>query len=120
MLLRPGYIAGVCNPKFADKPSWWDVLCNMETGKIIVSKDIEPAPPSGGGSGFSHPPRTFSRATASDAGLSSYGGDDDNYKPGGAASAGTGKVDSKADTFDSLFMEEVTIFTQTSSLYTTH
>ncbi|GAA6018539.1 hypothetical protein JCM11491_006439 [Sporobolomyces phaffii] len=38
----PGYIAGVCNPAFADRPSWWDVLCNIETGKITVSKDLKP------------------------------------------------------------------------------
>ncbi|KAK4048369.1 hypothetical protein OIO90_005839 [Microbotryomycetes sp. JL221] len=42
----PGFIAGVCNPAFADRPSWWDVLCNVETGKITVSKHIEPAPTS--------------------------------------------------------------------------
>ncbi|GAA5824786.1 hypothetical protein JCM10212_004929 [Sporobolomyces blumeae] len=41
----PGYIAGVCNPAFADRPSWWDVLCNIETGKIIVSKDLRSAGP---------------------------------------------------------------------------
>ncbi|SCV67839.1 BQ2448_5450 [Microbotryum intermedium] len=41
----PGFIAGVCNPAFADRPSWWDVLCNYETGKIIVSKEIIPATP---------------------------------------------------------------------------
>lgn len=44
---RPGSIAGVCNPAFADRPSWWDVLCNIETGKIIISKDISlPSPTS--------------------------------------------------------------------------
>ncbi|GAA5830718.1 hypothetical protein JCM11251_001053 [Rhodosporidiobolus azoricus] len=41
----PGFIAGVCNPAFLDRPSWWDVLCNLETGKIIVSKDLKPPPP---------------------------------------------------------------------------
>ncbi|ORY92415.1 docking domain of Afi1 for Arf3 in vesicle trafficking-domain-containing protein [Leucosporidium creatinivorum] len=39
--LVDGFIAGVCNPAFADRPTWWDVLCNMETGKVIVSKSIE-------------------------------------------------------------------------------
>ncbi|GAA5885668.1 hypothetical protein JCM6882_007519 [Rhodosporidiobolus microsporus] len=41
----PGFIAGVCNPAFLDRPSWWDVLCNLETGKIIVSKDLKAPPP---------------------------------------------------------------------------
>lgn len=40
----PGFVAGVCNPAFADRPSWWDVLCNVETGKISVSKDLKPLP----------------------------------------------------------------------------
>lgn len=36
----PGFIAGVTNPRFEELPTRWDVLCNMETGKIIVSKEI--------------------------------------------------------------------------------
>jgi hypothetical protein len=36
----PGFIAGVTNPRFEELPSRWDVLCNMETGKVTVSKEI--------------------------------------------------------------------------------
>ena len=36
----PGFIAGVTNRIFEDHSSWWDVLCNIDTGKITVSKDI--------------------------------------------------------------------------------
>ena len=35
-----GFIAGVCNPRFEELPSTWDVLCNLETGRVTVSKDI--------------------------------------------------------------------------------
>ncbi|EPQ26928.1 uncharacterized protein PFL1_05563 [Pseudozyma flocculosa PF-1] len=35
----PGYIAGVTNPRFEDLHAW-DVLLNVETGKIQVSKDL--------------------------------------------------------------------------------
>ena len=28
------------NKIFEDHSSWWDVLCNIDTGKITVSKDI--------------------------------------------------------------------------------
>jgi hypothetical protein len=28
-----GYVAGVTNPMFADKTDWWDVLCDIETGR---------------------------------------------------------------------------------------
>ncbi|KAF9150321.1 hypothetical protein BGX20_005736, partial [Mortierella sp. AD010] len=37
-----GFIAGVTNQLFEDRTSWWDVLCNIDTGKITVSKDITP------------------------------------------------------------------------------
>lgn len=37
----PGFIAGVTNPTYEEHTSWWDVLCNIDTGKITVSKDIE-------------------------------------------------------------------------------
>ncbi|GAA5855904.1 hypothetical protein JCM9279_001167 [Rhodotorula babjevae] len=37
-----GFIAGVCNPAFADRPSWWDVLCNIETGKVTISRELKP------------------------------------------------------------------------------
>lgn len=39
----PGYIAGVTNPRFEELRAW-DVLCNVENGKITIHKNIEPAP----------------------------------------------------------------------------
>ncbi|TIB35536.1 hypothetical protein E3P85_00395 [Wallemia ichthyophaga] len=41
-LIIPGYIAGVTNPRFEDNHGWWDVLFNINTGKVIVSSQIEP------------------------------------------------------------------------------
>ena len=38
---RPGYIAGVTNPAFEEHPTWWDVLCNINTGKISISPYLE-------------------------------------------------------------------------------
>ncbi|KAJ1600348.1 hypothetical protein NDA14_006775 [Ustilago hordei] len=38
----PGYIAGVTNPRFEDLHAW-DLLLNVETGRIQVAKDIAPA-----------------------------------------------------------------------------
>ncbi|KAK9329147.1 docking domain of Afi1 for Arf3 in vesicle trafficking-domain-containing protein [Lipomyces starkeyi] len=37
----PGYIAGVTNPAFENHPSWWDILCNIETGEVRISKFIK-------------------------------------------------------------------------------
>lgn len=40
-----GYIAGVTNPRFEELPFVWDVLCNVKTGRITVSKEIDKLPP---------------------------------------------------------------------------
>jgi hypothetical protein len=37
----PGYIAGVINPRFEDLQHTWGILCNIETGRITVSKHLE-------------------------------------------------------------------------------
>jgi len=42
----PGFVAGVCNPRFEELPHTWDVLCNLETGKVIVSKELKLVIPS--------------------------------------------------------------------------
>ncbi|KAF9954075.1 hypothetical protein BGZ72_004937 [Mortierella alpina] len=46
LLTCKGFIAGVTNQLFEDRTAWWDVLCNIDTGKITVSKDITPMPAS--------------------------------------------------------------------------
>ncbi|SNX84975.1 uncharacterized protein MEPE_03684 [Melanopsichium pennsylvanicum] len=40
----PGYIAGVTNPRFEDLHAW-DLLLNVETGRMQVAKDIAAASP---------------------------------------------------------------------------
>ncbi|KAI9473716.1 MAG: docking domain of Afi1 for Arf3 in vesicle trafficking-domain-containing protein [Benjaminiella poitrasii] len=41
LLKCPGFIAGVTNPTYEEHTSWWDVLCNISTGKITVSENIQ-------------------------------------------------------------------------------
>ncbi|KAI7900700.1 docking domain of Afi1 for Arf3 in vesicle trafficking-domain-containing protein [Cokeromyces recurvatus] len=41
LLKCPGFIAGVTNPTYEEHTSWWDVLCNISTGKITVSEHIQ-------------------------------------------------------------------------------
>ncbi|KAH8925416.1 spindle pole body interacting protein [Atractiella rhizophila] len=36
----PGFIAGVVNPIFEYNTSEWDLLFNIDTGKVLISKDI--------------------------------------------------------------------------------
>lgn len=43
LLNVPGFIAGVTNPAFAHKTEWWDLLCDISTGRMKISNRIEPA-----------------------------------------------------------------------------
>ncbi|TMW57285.1 hypothetical protein Poli38472_003210 [Pythium oligandrum] len=36
-LSTPGYIAGVTNPMFKSKRDWWDVLCDISSGEVVLS-----------------------------------------------------------------------------------
>ncbi|TKA49322.1 hypothetical protein B0A49_13460 [Cryomyces minteri] len=40
----PGFIAGVTNPAFANKPEWWDLLCDVPSGRMKISPKIEGVP----------------------------------------------------------------------------
>ncbi|GAB0138814.1 hypothetical protein EsDP_00007036 [Epichloe bromicola] len=44
LLNVPGFIAGVTNPTFENHPEWWDLLCDLPSGRIKISSKIEPAP----------------------------------------------------------------------------
>ncbi|RKF63403.1 Protein mesA [Golovinomyces cichoracearum] len=44
LLKIPGFLAGVTNPAFENHPEWWDVLCDIPSGRIKISNKIEAAP----------------------------------------------------------------------------
>ena len=44
LLQVPGFIAGVTNPTFANHPEWWDLLCDVPTGRMKVSTSLAQAP----------------------------------------------------------------------------
>ncbi|KAH9863399.1 hypothetical protein IAQ61_009677 [Plenodomus lingam] len=48
LLKVPGFIAGVTNPAFSYKPEWWDLLCDLPTGRMKISNRIESASPTEG------------------------------------------------------------------------
>eukprot|EP01062_Namystynia_karyoxenos_P043592 TRINITY_DN31931_c0_g1_i1.p3 TRINITY_DN31931_c0_g1~~TRINITY_DN31931_c0_g1_i1.p3 ORF type:complete len:296 (+),score=100.32 TRINITY_DN31931_c0_g1_i1:1364-2251(+) len=33
----PGCIVGATNPMFQSRPEWWDVLCDLDTGRVLLS-----------------------------------------------------------------------------------
>lgn len=39
-LTVPGFIAGVSNPMFEERGEWWDVLCNIQTGRVTVNPKL--------------------------------------------------------------------------------
>lgn len=48
LLKVPGFIAGVTNPAFSHHSEWWDLLCDLPTGRIKISNRIEAASPTEG------------------------------------------------------------------------
>lgn len=40
LLQVPGFIAGVTNPTFANHPEWWDLLCDVPTGRMKISTSL--------------------------------------------------------------------------------
>lgn len=84
----PGYVAGVCNPRFEDLPSTWDVLCNLETGRVTVSKEL--------------PMANVKSDISSDVSFSTSTKEEE-------AALATNKVNAvaKSDCIDNQFMEEI-------------
>lgn len=52
LLKVPGFIAGVTNPAFSYHPEWWDLLCDIPSGRIKISPNIEQAPVTEGATYF--------------------------------------------------------------------
>ena len=48
LLKVPGFVAGVTNPAFSYHPEWWDLLCDLPTGRMKISSSIEAAPATDG------------------------------------------------------------------------
>ncbi|KAL1760524.1 docking domain of Afi1 for Arf3 in vesicle trafficking-domain-containing protein [Schizophyllum commune] len=91
----PAYIAGVTNPIF-EQPGTWDVLFNIATGNVTISKDIlttyPPTPPAAGFGSAS-----ISRERAATLRTENSIGSED----------GTGRDASKTDNADNLFIEDI-------------
>ena len=113
LLQVPGFIAGVTNPAFAHKSEWWDLLCDLGTGRMRISARIEPVAltegvrffhqngghPAGGGGGLGGPGGGISALVGAGASLSAGLG-------GNAVPAGSLTGDA---TGDSAFMANVVV-----------
>ncbi|KAK0938320.1 hypothetical protein LTR29_010078 [Friedmanniomyces endolithicus] len=68
LLKVPGFIAGVTNPAFAHKTEWWDLLCDLGTGRMRISNRIEAVSPIPEGVRFFQQPGHLPSASSSTAG----------------------------------------------------
>lgn len=101
---RPGYIAGVTNPIFESAGSW-DLLCDVGSGRMVVSKDIL----------TNHPPTATGVAPVQLVVRSgtlkaegSAGSEEELVRPSKDLTiAQKAELLGKAETTDNLFMEDV-------------
>jgi hypothetical protein len=62
LLKVPGFVAGVTNPTFENHPEWWDLLCDLPTGRMKISSRIEVAPITEGLANFQQQNPTYANA----------------------------------------------------------
>lgn len=77
LLKVPGFVAGVTNPTFENHPEWWDVLCDLPTGRMKISSRIEGAPVTEGITSFQQQNPSYASvvgvSSASNAGIDATG-----------------------------------------------
>ncbi|KDQ58432.1 hypothetical protein JAAARDRAFT_193004 [Jaapia argillacea MUCL 33604] len=96
-----GYIAGVTNPIFEQSGSW-DLLCDVGTGRMVISKDIHVNHPVTN-HGPLHPPLISRTGTLK--AESSVGSEEDGKNKDGLGQKSD--MVAKADSPDNLFMEDI-------------
>ncbi|KAK0248749.1 hypothetical protein LTS09_016127 [Friedmanniomyces endolithicus] len=65
LLKVPGFIAGVTTPAVAHKTEWWDLLCDLGTGRMRISNRIEAVSPVSEGVRFFQQPGHLPSASSS-------------------------------------------------------
>lgn len=107
LLKVPGFIAGVTNPAFAHKTEWWDLMCDLSTGKMRISNRIDQAPLTEGVAFFhqnTHQPGSIAASSGGIASLVSAGA---SLSAGlGGNTVPTGSLSGDA-TGDGAFMQSV-------------
>ena len=75
LLKVPGFVAGVTNPTFENHPEWWDVLCDLPTGRMKISSRIDAAPLTEGLANFQQQHPTYASAANAASSTSQVSGD---------------------------------------------
>lgn len=102
LLKVPGFIAGVTNPTFELHPEWWDVLCDLSTGRVKISTRIEPAPVTEGLVYFQQQNPTFASLVPASGSGSGGSGSGDGAGGSGSNQDLTGDVAFVADILRSI------------------
>ncbi|EEP81865.1 MesA protein [Uncinocarpus reesii 1704] len=80
LLKVPGFVAGVTNPAFANHHEWWDLLCDLPSGRMKISSRIEAAPATEGTQFFQyHAPLTASSILGGSSSAASDPTGDNNF-----------------------------------------
>ncbi len=101
-----GFVAGVTNPRFEELHMTWDVMCNLETGKVTVSKNLQSSS-NGGGSSSNFGSLRSGRSSETSLANSIVKVDED-----GTTGTPQSKMNSmtRADCLDNQFIDDVSLF----------
>lgn len=109
-LLRvPGFIAGVTNPMFTHHAEWWDLMCDLGTGRMKISNRIDQAPLTEGVAFFhqnTHQPGTVA-SSGSGGGIASFMTAGASLSAGLGGNAAPNNSMSSDATGDGAFMQSV-------------
>ncbi|KAI9812119.1 MAG: hypothetical protein M1826_002949 [Phylliscum demangeonii] len=106
LLKVPGFVAGVTNPAFANHPEWWDLLCDLQTGRMKISHRIEPAPITDAFINFQQQPAHAAAGPAGPAGPTPPPPPSSSSSSSSSSHA-SGAVSALDPTGDQAFMEDV-------------
>ena len=107
LLKVPGFIAGVTNPAFSHHSEWWDLLCDLSTGRMRISNKIEQVPLTEGVVYFQSGGHSHSNSLGATAGISAIVGAGASLSAGLGGSALPSNTHTNDQTGDTQFMANV-------------
>ena len=107
LLKVPGFIAGVTNPAFSHHAEWWDLLCDLSTGRMRISNKIEQVPLTEGVVYFQSGGHSHSNSLSGTTGISAIVGAGASLSAGLGGNAVPSNSHTHDQTGDTQFMSNV-------------
>lgn len=107
LLKVPGFIAGVTNPAFSHHSEWWDLLCDLSTGRMRISNKLEQVPLTEGVVYFQSGGHSHSNSIGAGAGISAIVGAGASLSAGLGGNAIPANSHTNDQTGDTQFMANV-------------